>query len=196
MVKIQLADVNDNRPVFYPREYNVSLRESDIVKSTSTPVVAVVATDADSGRFGTVYYRIVAGNEENIFRINRNTGEIFISEPNKLSIHKRIVYKLNISASDGEGLRTAQDAEVFISVIDSSQHAPSFEKITYNYSVKEDVSKGTVVGSVLATTSGSGEPWKYLMNFGDSDLIKFHNIERKGSDFSPPKLKSLKIIYL
>ncbi|CAD7079025.1 unnamed protein product [Hermetia illucens] len=171
MVKIQLADVNDNRPVFYPREYNVSLRESDIVKSTSTPVVAVVATDADSGRFGTVYYRIVAGNEENIFRINRNTGEIFISEPNKLSIHKRIVYKLNISASDGEGLRTAQDAEVFISVIDSSQHAPSFEKITYNYSVKEDVSKGTVVGSVLATTSGSGSRGavRYSIYSGDPD---------------------------
>lgn len=155
MVKIQLTDINDNRPIFYPREYNVSLRES---LSTSASVVVVVASDPDSGRFGTVTYRIVAGNDAGIFRIDRVTGEIFVTRPNLLSSRNNPYHSLNISAIDGGGLRTAQDAEVFISIIDSSQRPPIFDKTRYNFAIKEDAKKNTIVGSVSATSSNSGEP--------------------------------------
>lgn len=154
MVKIQLTDINDNRPIFYPREYNVSLRES---LPTSASVVVVVASDPDSGRFGTVTYRIVAGNDAGIFRIDRVTGEIFVTRPNLLSNRNQPYHRLNISAIDGGGLRTAQDAEVFISIIDSSQRPPIFEKARYNFAIKEDAKKNTITGSVSATSSNSGE---------------------------------------
>lgn len=164
MIKIQVTDVNDNRPIFYPREYNVSLREFNPAVSSTTPVVVVVATDADSGRFGTVSYRIVAGNEAGIYRIDRVTGEIFVSKPNMLSSRNQPYHRLNISASDGGGLRTTQDAEVFISIIDSAQKPPIFEKPRYNYYVKEDVKQGTVVGAVLATSSDSGICFFFTLN--------------------------------
>lgn len=154
MVKIQLTDINDNRPIFYPREYNVSLRES---LPTSASVVAVVASDPDSGRFGTVTYRIVAGNDAGIFRIDRVTGEVFVTRPNLLSSRNQPYHRLNISAIDGGGLRTAQDAEIFISIIDSSQRPPIFDKTRYTFSIKEDAKKNTIVGSVSATSSNSGE---------------------------------------
>lgn len=154
MVKIQLTDINDNRPIFYPREYNVSLRES---LPTSASVVKVVANDPDSSRFGTVTYRIVAGNDAGIFRIDRVTGEIFVTRPNLLSSRNQPYHRLNISAIDGGGLRTAQDAEVFISIIDSSQRPPIFDKTRYNFAIKEDAKKNTIVGSVSATSSNSGE---------------------------------------
>lgn len=154
MVKIQLTDINDNRPVFYPREYNVSLRES---LPTTASVVAVVASDTDSGRIGTVTYRIVAGNDAGIFRIDRVTGEVFITRPNLLSSRTQAYHRLNVSAIDGGGLRTAQDAEVFISIIDSSQRPPIFDKTRYNFPIKEDAKKNTIVGSVSATSSNSGE---------------------------------------
>lgn len=161
MVKIQVTDINDNRPIFYPREYNVSLREAPTI-SSATPVIAVVATDLDAGRFGAVSYRIGAGNEAGIFRIDRLSGEIFISRPNMLSSRTQPMHKLNVSASDGGGLRTLQDAEVYISIIDATHRPPIFEKSRYNYYVKEDVQKGMVVGSVLATSSDSG---KFKHNF-------------------------------
>jgi protocadherin-16/23 len=86
MVKIQLTDVNDNQPVFYPREYNVSLREGGgSSSSSSSPVVVVVATDLDSGRYGSITYRIVAGNDAELFRIDRNSGEIFVTRPSLLT---------------------------------------------------------------------------------------------------------------
>lgn len=157
MVKIQLTDVNDNRPTFYPREYNVSLRESMPTNSLlSTPVVVVVATDSDSGNFGTISYRIVAGNEAGIFRMDRLTGEIFVARPNMLSSRSQPYHRLNISASDGGGLRSTHDAEVFISVIDATQRPPIFDKPRYTYYVKEDVKKNTVVGTVSASSSNSG----------------------------------------
>ncbi|XP_017474518.1 PREDICTED: protein dachsous-like isoform X2 [Rhagoletis zephyria] len=152
-VKIQLTDVNDNRPVFYPPAYNVSLRETASASASTTSIVAVVATDADSGRFGVVTYRIVAGNDAGIFRIDRANGEIFINRPNMLSVRTQPMHVLNISASDGGGLRSSTDALVFLSIIDATQRPPIFEKSRYSYHVKEDVPRGTVVGSVMATSS-------------------------------------------
>jgi len=159
MIKMQLTDVNDNRPVFYPREYNVSLRESGPTQGSSTPlpIVAVVATDPDAGNFGQVSYRIVAGNEGGIFRIDRASGEIFVVRPDMLSVRTQPRHMLNISATDGGGLRTSTDAVVFLSIIDAMQRPPIFEKARYNYYVKEDVPRGTVVGSVIATSSDTGK---------------------------------------
>lgn len=158
MVKIQLTDVNDNQPVFYPREYNVSLREGGgSSTSSSSPVVAVAATDLDSGRYGSITYRIVAGNNAGLFRIDRNSGEIFVTRPSLLSTRTSPYHRLNISATDGGGLRSFQDAEVFLSVTDSAQRPPMFERSRYTFAVKEDVGKNAIVGSVNATNIDSGE---------------------------------------
>jgi protocadherin-16/23 len=158
MLKIQLTDVNDNQPVFYPREYNVSLREGGgSSSSSSSPVVVVVATDLDSGPYGSITYKIVAGNNAGLFRIDRNSGEIFVTRPNLLSTRTSPYHRLNISATDGGGLRSSQDAEVFLSVTDSAQRPPIFERSRYTFAVKEDVGKNTIVGSVNATSSDSGE---------------------------------------
>lgn len=157
MVKIQVTDVNDNRPSFYPREYNVSLREGDASSSATTPVVIVAATDPDSGRFGSISFRIVAGNEAGLFRIDKNTGEIFVSRPSLLSTRTQPYHRLNISATDGGGLKSLHDAEVFISIIDSTQRPPIFLFPRYTYAVREDVSRDTVIGSVKASVRDYGK---------------------------------------
>lgn len=162
MVKIQVTDINDNRPAFYPRVYNVSLREGGVSSSATTPVVVVAATDPDSHRFGTVTYKIVSGNDGSLFRIDKNSGEIFINRPNLLSSRSQPYHHLNITATDGGNLKSLQDAEVFISVIDSAQRPPIFERPRYTYAVREDVKKDTVVGSVRATVK---DPGKFVKHF-------------------------------
>lgn len=157
MVKIQVTDVNDNRPVFYPPEYNVSLRDGGASSSATTPVVVVSATDADSGKFGSVNYRIVAGNEGGLFRIDRSTGEIFVNRPHQLSTRSQPYHRLNISATDGGNLKSLKDAEVFISVIDSTQRPPIFDQSRYVFSVMENVKKDYVVGHVKATVINNGK---------------------------------------
>lgn len=157
MIKIQVTDVNDNHPIFYPREYNVSLREGGASSSATIPVVVVAATDPDSGRYGSMTYRIVSGNDAGLFRIDRNTGEIFVSRPNLLSTRSKPFHHLNISSTDGGGLRSEIDAEVFISIINSAQRPPIFEQTRYTYSIKESVNRDTYVGLVKATIMDSGE---------------------------------------
>lgn len=145
MVKIQLTDVNDNWPTFYPREYNVSLRSG--TSPSGSVAVVVSATDMDSGRFGTVTYQIVSGNEGNLFRIDRVTGEVFINQP---SLSAR-VYRLNVSATDGAGLRAQEDAEVLVTV---SEKGPLFERTRYTFNAREDVPRHTMVGAVKVVTEG------------------------------------------
>lgn len=146
MVKIQVVDVNDNRPMFYPREYNVSLRERESVNS---PVVVVVATDKDAGKYGAVRYAIVAGNEEGLFRVEMSSGEVFLMQP---LTRARLAHRLNISATDGGGLRSAHDAEVLVTVIDSSHQPPIFENNRYLFSVREDAQRNSVIGTVSASS--------------------------------------------
>ena len=73
-VKIDVIDVNDNYPEFYPDEYYVNLaRSSDV----GTVVVVVQATDLDEGEFGEVTYSIVrgaSGNGDSYFEVNSETG--------------------------------------------------------------------------------------------------------------------------
>ena len=162
MVKIQVKDVNDNRPTFYPREYNVSLRERETV---STPVVVVVATDKDSGKFGSVRYAIVAGNQENLFRVESSSGEIFLTRP---LTRATLAHRLNISATDGAGLRSSHDALVLITVIDSNHQPPIFDSNRYLFSVREDAPRNTVIGTVSASSvTGMQHPpaTKFIFSF-------------------------------
>lgn len=156
MITIQLIDINDNKPIFYPNSYNVSLREGNPSSATS-PIVVVAATDPDSGKYGVVSYRIVSGNDAGLFRMDRATGELFLSRPSLLNTRSTPYHKLNISASDGGGLKSMQDAEVYISVIDSKQRPPIFEHSKYGFKVKEDVKPGIVVGNVKATINDNGK---------------------------------------
>nr|CAD7392288.1 unnamed protein product [Timema cristinae] len=82
-----------------------------------------------------------------MFRIERSSGEIFVSKPAQLSTRSRSTYHLNVSVTDGGGLRAPQDAEVFLNVVDPSQTSPVFERTRYSFSVREDVNKGTGIGA-------------------------------------------------
>lgn len=163
MVKIQLTDVNDNAPVFLPREYNVSLRHNT---PPNTPVVVVVATDRDTGRFGEVSYAIAAGNEAGAFRVDSRSGELFVARPDLLrgsalgpaGTGPAGVHRLNVTASDGGGLRSAVDAQVSLTVVASSdQRPPLFERPRYTYSVRENVPRHSAVGTVRASSGEPGE---------------------------------------
>ena len=72
MVKINVRDMNDNRPVFYPATYSVNLAPNS---QPGTEVAVVMATDRDSGRLGAVTYSISSGNAQGYFGIGETSGE-------------------------------------------------------------------------------------------------------------------------
>lgn len=151
MVKIQVTDINDNAPIFYPRSYNVSLLDTPPIR-TGTPIISVVASDADAGEFGRIAYSIVSGNELGIFTLRSDTGALSVVRPSMLAGKAaQRKHRLNVSAVDGGGLRAEQPAEVYISVIDATQMLlPVFGQQLYGYRVREDATVGTKVGTVQA----------------------------------------------
>lgn len=152
MVRIQITDVNDNEPIFNPVEYNLSLRD-DV--QTTTPFAVVQATDRDSERFGTVSYKIVPGKDANLFRVDRSTGEVFLSRGNFLS--RSSSYHINVSAMDGGGNKASQDAQVAINIINSHMPMPVFQQSSYAFVIPEDVFKNSVVGTIKASTLDGGK---------------------------------------
>lgn len=149
MVKVYVRDVNDNRPIFYPREYNVSLREQDTL---ATPIAVVVASDADSGSFGSVSYHIVSGNDMGIFRVDPTSGELLVvgrlgrSQP---------LHELRLAAQDGGGLQSLLNARVYVSVLGRGQQPPLFQRPRYAFQVREDAAPRTVIGTVAAAAAAS-----------------------------------------
>ena len=71
MVKINVRDVNDNRPIFYPATYSFNLAPNS---QQGTEVAVVKATDEDSGSFGAVTYSISGGNSQGYFGIGETSG--------------------------------------------------------------------------------------------------------------------------
>ncbi len=146
VVNIQLIDENDNVPTFYPRSFSVTLKEGAI---PSGPIVAVAATDSDSSKFGQITYSFVEGNEEGLFSIDKNTGEI--SMIRESSSKSRKVYRLRITARDGDNQVADQNAEISVHMIGSNFQAPIFQKPRYVFTIPEDLNVQSSVGVVSAS---------------------------------------------
>lgn len=70
-VKVDLVDINDNRPTFYPVSYAVSLSTQS---APGTSVVRVMAYDPDSGENGKITYKTAPGGASPYFTLNKDTG--------------------------------------------------------------------------------------------------------------------------
>ncbi|XP_071780873.2 protocadherin-16-like [Centroberyx gerrardi] len=162
-VKVDLVDINDNRPAFYPVSYAVSLSTQS---APGTSVVRVMAYDPDRGENGRVTYRTVPGGASPYFTLNKDTGVISLSR----SLHGKVnsVIPMVISAQDGGGLVALVNAKVNISVVAGLVAPPVFEQTQYHFTVSEDVLRGTAVGIVQASSkTGTSKDISYTISSGD-----------------------------
>ncbi|KAJ0050289.1 hypothetical protein NL108_014936 [Boleophthalmus pectinirostris] len=160
-VNITLRDINDNRPVFYPVQYFANVKENE---PSGSYVTTVSATDPDLGRNGTVKYIITAGDTSK-FRINVNSGKISTLVP--LDREEKTAYQLQVTATDGNGLRSQTQAIVTVTVIDTQDNPPIFNQKAYSFVMFENVGIGTVIGTVSATTVDLNTNISYLITSGD-----------------------------
>lgn len=153
IVRVQVTDINDNRPVFEPRRYNVTLKSDGPVQG---PILRLVATDLDAALFGQVAYRITNNNEAGVFQIDGNTGELQVARPNLLS--RSPLHQLNVTATDAAGLKSTVDAEVQITVSSPGHRIAACEKPRYTVTVKETVPQNSIVGGVKDAATSSSSP--------------------------------------
>uniref|UniRef100_A0A8C8IWS8 Protocadherin-16 n=1 Tax=Oncorhynchus tshawytscha TaxID=74940 RepID=A0A8C8IWS8_ONCTS len=171
-VRVDLLDINDNRPVFYPVSYAVSLSSQS---APGTSVVKVTALDPDTGENGRVMYRTVPGGNSPFFTLNKDTGVISLSR----SLHGKAntVIPMVVSAQDGGGLAALVNARVNISVVAGLVAPPVFEHSQYSFTVSEDVLRGTEVGIVQAISKNGVLNKDILYSISSGDPAGYFTVD-------------------
>ena len=149
-VQITVIDDNDNFPVFSQKVYNVSIHQNH---EEIKPVTILSATDLDSGKNGKISYHISVKTNEmtrNAFKLNEQTGEIFLNK--KIILRKHLSYELYVEASDGGSPPLSSLAMVLINVINEQNSAPIIDVNFFSTSKENtvDVSENIKVGSFIA----------------------------------------------
>ncbi|XP_077983801.1 protocadherin Fat 1-like isoform X2 [Glandiceps talaboti] len=93
-VSVKLMNSNDNKPMFEKIDcIGVISRDANIEE----PVTVISAIDFDDGNI--ITYEIISGNTNDLFRLNRQTGDLFLTR--EIQNSDPPVYSLKITARDG-----------------------------------------------------------------------------------------------
>ena len=143
-VTISINDLNDILPVI-TAALAFSIDENS---ENGTAVGTVLATDADVTATTFSSWTITGGYADGIFTIDENTGEISIADKTNLDFEAKSTHTLTLTVSDGLNTSTAQMVSIAINDLNDI-----FPVITnaQTFSIDENSSNGTAVGTVLAT---------------------------------------------
>ncbi|KAF7472121.1 hypothetical protein GHT09_016872 [Marmota monax] len=123
--------------------YRVKLSESS---PPGSRVVLVKVTPA----FPNLQYILKPSSESTGFKLNARTG--LITTTKLLDFHDRAHYQLHVRTSPGLAAAT-----VVIDIVDCNNHAPIFNRSSYDGTLEENIPPGTSVLTVTATDWDHGE---------------------------------------
>ncbi|KAF7666879.1 hypothetical protein LDENG_00090080 [Lucifuga dentata] len=153
-VFVEVQDVNDNRPIFLQNSYETSIREN-VPQGTS--ILQVQATDADQGENGRVLYRILTGNSNRLFSIDRNIG-LVTRGLQALDRETSSSHVLEVEAYNSDQGSMRSSVRVIIYVDDANDEVPVFTQQQYNrLGLRETAGIGTSVIVVRATDPDTGD---------------------------------------
>ncbi|KAK7175677.1 hypothetical protein R3I93_000057 [Phoxinus phoxinus] len=176
---VNVWDQNDNKPVFTQNPFNGNVPEASGI---GHEFMTVTATDADDPltNNGIVSYSIVKQDPElpkpNMFTINSVTGGIRL---NALGLDKETFprYTVLITATDLDGRGYATTGTAVITVTDSNDNAPQFEKTMHTVSVPENKVGAEVARLTVTDGDEPGSPaWSTKYKIIAGDKTGFFNV--------------------
>jgi len=153
-VDLIVNDVNDNPPVFDQLAYNATLSEASLI---GTPVLQVVAIDADSDNNKIVQYQIVQDtfNSTDYFHIDSTSGLILTA---RMLDHELVQQcSLKVRATDNGFPPLSSEVLVSISITDMNDNPPVFNQLIYESYVSELAPRGHFVTCVQASDADSSD---------------------------------------
>ncbi|XP_062589500.1 cadherin-23-like, partial [Saccostrea cucullata] len=143
-VHVTINDTNDNDPIFNQTRKSFSIPENSCF---NTRVTNITATDADSGIFTKISYRLQGSDS---FDIDSTTGRIFVKcnescsdkcnstdcDSSCLDREKKDTYYLTVEAQDGGGRRTSISIVVYLN--DTNDNKPTFRDSSYRVGLNEN----------------------------------------------------------
>ncbi|KGL79349.1 Protocadherin Fat 2, partial [Tinamus guttatus] len=146
-VKIILTDENDNPPQFKASEYTLSIQSN---VSKGSPVIQVLAYDADEGANADVIYSVdsVEDVSEDLVEINAATGVVKVKE-SLIGLENR-AFNFKVKAEDGRPPHWNSLVPVNLQIVPREVTLPRFSEPLYTFSASEDLPEGSEIGSVKA----------------------------------------------
>ncbi|KAK2163195.1 hypothetical protein LSH36_84g09030 [Paralvinella palmiformis] len=169
-VHIVVDDANDNVPIFVTDPEKIQILETAAVGGY---VTTVSATDKDYANNAFLSYRIVDGNADTAFRIDANTGKLYLASA--LDFEKRNYYVLNISVHDAGNPELGSSRLLRVEVLDYNDNEPQFSANPIRRQIQEGVQVGTSVLKITATDPDYGMNGKVSYSIREQ--------EPKGSHF-------------
>ncbi|XP_045467864.1 cadherin-87A isoform X2 [Harmonia axyridis] len=175
---VKIIDVNDETPSFDRREYFVEIPE-DIKEGEAIPGLDMTVTDSDDENNSV--YSLELQDESGLFNIQPKQGvgrtkvqirianaSIDYENPNQ---RKFLIYAVAREILTDEKLSST--ATITITVTDVNDHSPTFEEQSYNSTISETASPGTLVTTITANDEDGG-------HFGSDSIL--YNLEGPGSE--------------
>lgn len=152
-VYIKIEDINDNPPKFERDVFAVEVPEE---VPAPIEVFQLSATDKDSGDNAVIKYLILAGNEDNIFNINPDTG--LLTTTQRLNFESKSEYLLHVAARNlrpfqGPNAATIVNpaVQVMVTVRDINDELVVFDQQSYHIQIYENTPKNQVIAILNAT---------------------------------------------
>ena len=171
-VRIDVADTNDNEPYFNNTLYEASVSEN---AERGTPIISIQANDLDEN--SQLRYIITDGNEDNVFAVREQIGEVYVANNGKLDYETLDEYLLTLTVSDGIHNATTK---VRISLLDVNDNPPVFTELPpYEIElVEEDLNFPRVILKINATDGDIKRPNTIVFKIN-------YNYKQNGTAFRP-----------
>uniref|UniRef100_A0A9J7XP70 Protocadherin-16 n=1 Tax=Cyprinus carpio carpio TaxID=630221 RepID=A0A9J7XP70_CYPCA len=152
-VRVTIADVNDNAPIFFPSS-SESLLLPEATKM-GTVVYRVQAEDRDSGPNGQLSFDLMSS--QRTFGVERSSGEIRLI--GSLSYDSVPRYDLQVIAKDSGAPQLSATFSLVVHIQAEDDQGPVFDTMTYRVELKENTALNTNFLQVRALNrdpSGNG----------------------------------------
>jgi len=155
-------------PATTPRRLRV--REGSGVRKIAT----LQAVDEDHGYSGQLLYVISGGNDQDVFRIDAESGEMFAVGAIDRELQE--LYRLNVTAFDMGSPQRSTSLLVQVDIEDVNDNAPVFERTSYVVSVPEDAALGSVLTTMSAHDRDAGDNGRIIYHLATgSDVFSVNS---------------------
>lgn len=120
-----------------------------------TTVTWIKARDRDLGYNGKIVFGITSGDNDSVFRLDADSGELKII--GYLDRERTDEYVLNITIYDLGNPQKAASKVLPVIILDENDNAPIFEKSLASFRVTENALNGTIIMRLNATDADLGE---------------------------------------
>ena len=164
IVRVNITDINDQRPTFPQSVYQVSISEAE---PANFVVLTTAATDDDVGANARITYALSGENSNEFQRITHSNGSVSIVLANQLNRERLASYNLTLRAIDGGIPEMDSTATILVTVLDVNDNCPEFREPRYSETLPENVTVGTVILSVEAFDRDTGGQTQLIYSIRD-----------------------------